>query len=94
VLEPDRAVRVVLHGLEGTLTLGGDTYMNRMPPLGARLSDPEIAAILTYVRGSWGNRAGAVTPETVARVRAETEGRDRPYRVEELPGEAAPGERP
>jgi len=58
--------------------------MNRMPPLGQRLDDAQVAAILSYVRGSWGNRIGPVSPEEVARIRAATRSRDRPYRVEEL----------
>jgi mono/diheme cytochrome c family protein len=82
--DPSLPIRVVLHGLEGTLTLDGVTYMNRMPPLGQRLSDSEVAAILTFVRASWGNRMGPVSAAEVGRVRAATRSRDRPYRVEEL----------
>jgi len=82
--DPGRPIRIVLHGLEGTLSLGGAVYMNRMPPLGARLGDGEVASILTYVRASWGNRAPPVAPQEVADIRAETSTRDRPYRVEEL----------
>jgi mono/diheme cytochrome c family protein len=31
-----------------------------MPPFSHLLSDQEVAAVVTYVRQSWGNRAGAV----------------------------------
>jgi hypothetical protein len=34
------------------------------------LSDEQVAAVLTCVRTSWGNRASAITPEAVTRERA------------------------
>jgi mono/diheme cytochrome c family protein len=32
-----------------------------MPPFSQALSDAEIAAVITYIRASFGNRAGEVT---------------------------------
>jgi cytochrome c6 len=43
-----------------------------MPAFKADLDDATIAAILTYVRSSWGNKASPVTPATVAAARAKT----------------------
>jgi nitrite reductase (NO-forming) len=40
-----------------------------MPPQGAALSDQQIADVLTYVRSSFGNKAGAVTPAQVQAIR-------------------------
>ena len=40
-----------------------------MPSFKASLSDETIAAILTYVRSSWGNKSGPVTPAIVAAAR-------------------------
>jgi mono/diheme cytochrome c family protein len=40
-----------------------------MPAFGEKLSDEEAAALLSYVRGSWGNKEGAVTQEQVAKQR-------------------------
>jgi mono/diheme cytochrome c family protein len=40
-----------------------------MPAFKASLSDETIAAILTYVRSSWGNKSGPVTPAIVAAAR-------------------------
>jgi mono/diheme cytochrome c family protein len=37
-----------------------------MPPYAHRLSPTEIAAVLTYVRSSWGNTAGAVSPIAIS----------------------------
>jgi mono/diheme cytochrome c family protein len=40
-----------------------------MPPFGGKLNDHQIAAVASYVRNSWGNHFGVVTPEDVAQVR-------------------------
>jgi mono/diheme cytochrome c family protein len=40
-----------------------------MPPYVNRLSPPDIAAVLTYVRGAWGNGAPAVSSFDVERYR-------------------------
>jgi mono/diheme cytochrome c family protein len=40
-----------------------------MPPFALSLSDHDIAAVLSYVRSAWGNRAGEVTPQDVDRLR-------------------------
>jgi len=66
--------RIVLNGLKGELL---------MPPMGA-LEDRQVASILTYVRSAWGHNAGPVRPETVARVRAASEGRKSVWTVKEL----------
>jgi mono/diheme cytochrome c family protein len=40
-----------------------------MPPYFSKLNDPEIAAVLTYIRASWGNRGGPVPAADVERYR-------------------------
>jgi mono/diheme cytochrome c family protein len=40
-----------------------------MPPLGQDLNDDEIAAVVTFIRNSWGNQAGAVRQHEVTRLR-------------------------
>ena len=40
-----------------------------MPPFRTLLSPAEIAAVASFVRQSWGNRAGAVSALDVQRVR-------------------------
>jgi mono/diheme cytochrome c family protein len=49
-----------------TLTVPGG---GSMPAFRPGLSDDEIAALLTYVRSSWGNSAGAVTSAQVTAVK-------------------------
>lgn len=83
-LDPEVPIRIVLHGLEGPLEVGGDKYLNTMPPLGHRLSDEQIAGILTYVRASWGNAAPAIGPEQVAEVRARLASRKTMWTQKEL----------
>ncbi len=41
----------------------------QMPPFGGRLSDEQIAAVAQYIRNSWGNDFGPVTPKDVADTR-------------------------
>lgn len=71
----ERAIRIVLHGLNGPITVKGVDFNNVMAPLGGALKDDQIANALSYVRASWGNAAPEVQPETVAKVRADTAGR-------------------
>ncbi|MEZ5706906.1 MAG: cytochrome c [Burkholderiaceae bacterium] len=40
-----------------------------MPPFRTLLNDAEVAAVASFVRQSWGNRANAVTPQAVQRLR-------------------------
>jgi mono/diheme cytochrome c family protein len=40
-----------------------------MPSFDWKLSDDDIAALLTYVRNAWGNTAGGVQPDDVAKMR-------------------------
>ncbi|HTU71550.1 MAG TPA: cytochrome c [Candidatus Baltobacteraceae bacterium] len=43
--------------------------IGEMPAYADRLSDAQIAAILTYVRGSWGNHAAPVTADQVSAIK-------------------------
>ncbi len=81
--DDERLVKIVLHGLGGPVTVKGATYNGAMPPW-QQLSDAELAAVLTYVRSSWGNAGTPVTADEVARERAATAGRTTPWTIEEL----------
>jgi mono/diheme cytochrome c family protein len=82
--DPDRSVKVVLHGLHGPVDVLGVTYNLEMPPQGAMLPDDQVAAILTYVRSSWGNSASAVTTDTVKTIRAATADRKTAWTAPEI----------
>jgi len=79
-------IRVVLHGLSGQVTVKGQRFNSAMPPYGTKqpLSDSEVAAVLTYVRTSWGNAASAVTPQQVAAERSATATRTTPWAAADL----------
>lgn len=71
---------IVLHGINGALTVKGTAYNGAMPAFKDQLVDAEIAALLTYVRSQWGNQGAAVSTETVAQVRKESEARTEPFK--------------
>lgn len=73
----ERLVKMALHGLWGKLEVNGKTYdpARGVPPMTAfknLLNDEEVAAVLTFVRNTWGNSASVISPETVKMVRAKT----------------------
>jgi mono/diheme cytochrome c family protein len=82
--DPDRGIRVVLHGLTGPIEVMGQPYAGTMVGFGDLFNDEEIAAVLTYVRNEWGNEAPAVSPSQVAAIRQETAGRTAPWTATEL----------
>ncbi|MBY0507946.1 MAG: cytochrome c [Bryobacteraceae bacterium] len=69
-----RLVAILLKGLNGEFVVKGNTYNSQMPAWEIR-EDEEIAAVLTYIRNSWGNKADAVSKDLVTAVRKETAGR-------------------
>jgi mono/diheme cytochrome c family protein len=73
---PEIPARILINGKEGDIGL--------MPPLGAALSDVDVAAVLTYIRREWGQTGSAVEPRVVTAVRAQTAGRPRPWTNREL----------
>jgi mono/diheme cytochrome c family protein len=78
VNKPDRIIRMVLHGFTGPITINGKPFTSPaplMPAQGAALSDAQIADVLTYVRSSFGNKAGDVTTEQVKAIRDAEKGR-------------------
>jgi nitrite reductase (NO-forming) len=66
--DKDRAMRVILQGLSGKVTVNAKEYNSVMPPMN-QLNDDEVANILTYVLNSWGNPGGQVSTSDVKKVR-------------------------
>ena len=62
-----RLISVVLNGLQGEITVNGETYNNVMTPHNF-LSDEEVAGVLTYVRQSFGNDSETISVEEDAEV--------------------------
>jgi mono/diheme cytochrome c family protein len=55
-----------------------------MTPFEHILKDDELASVLTYVRNAWTNKSSPITPEQVARVRAEVKDKIGFYSPEEI----------
>lgn len=68
----ENPIRIVLRGLEGPIKVKGVDYNLPLAMAAApHLSDAQIAAVLTYARNSYGNKASAVTPDQVKAFRGE-----------------------
>jgi mono/diheme cytochrome c family protein len=87
---PERVIRILLHGLKGPLTVEGKQFgAAAMPAFGQvagsgyNWNDERIAAVLTYVRQEWGNKAEPITAEQVAAIHTK-EGNRKEWSQEEL----------
>jgi glucose/arabinose dehydrogenase/mono/diheme cytochrome c family protein len=82
----DRAIKIVLKGLLGQIDVNGKTYPGQVPmtPFEGLLNDKEVAAVLTYVRNSFGNKASVISPEKVKIVRASVANQKDIYNVSKL----------
>jgi mono/diheme cytochrome c family protein/glucose/arabinose dehydrogenase len=68
----DRLIKIILKGFMGPIEVNGKSYEGQVPmtPFEGLLKDQEVAAIATYIRNSFGNKASVVQPEKVAQIRA------------------------
>jgi mono/diheme cytochrome c family protein len=69
-VDPASLLNVVLLGAEGPVTHANPTGAG-MPRFDWKMPDDNIAAVLTYIRNSWGNAAPAVTPADVSQARTD-----------------------
>ena len=76
--DPSSLISIVLHGDTEPATDAVPTDFT-MPSFGARLNDQEIADVVTFIRSNWGNKAPAVTPDQVAKIRAAPHAPISPY---------------
>ncbi|CAN5235408.1 cytochrome c [soil metagenome] len=67
--DPTTLAHVVLGGTQAVATAGAPTAP-AMPSFDWRLNDAQVAAVLTYIRNSWGNAAAPVAARAVADQRA------------------------
>jgi mono/diheme cytochrome c family protein len=70
----NRLVEIPQLGLNGQVTVEGQSWNLAMAPMGAQLSDSDLAAVLTYIRSSWGNKGDAISPDDVKSVRGTIAG--------------------
>ena len=81
--------KIVLKGLWGAIEVKGVKFdptkgVPPMTPFGGLLNDNELAAVMSYVRQSFGNDGAFISPETVKKVREATKERLNFYMVDEL----------
>lgn len=84
-------MHIVLDGLEGPVTVDGKRYappeiLPNMPGFRAnpQVDDKTLASLLTFLRYSWGHKAGLVTPEEVKTIREATATRTKAWTEAEL----------
>ncbi len=82
----DRLIKLVMKGIYGPIEVNGKKYPGQVPmtPYAGMLNDNDMAAVLTYVRNAFGNKAPAVSPQKVKEVRAAIKDRTGFYTPDEL----------
>jgi len=60
------------------------TFGSAMVGIGQAMSDADLAAVLTYIRSSWGNKQSPVTADDVKAVRANLGARPQPLTSDAL----------
>lgn len=66
VVGPDKdLVGIIAHGKSGPIKVKGQDFNSSMPPVGADLSNEEIAEVATYVRTAWSNKGKPIGPGMV-----------------------------
>jgi mono/diheme cytochrome c family protein len=63
-----RLINILLHGLEGDITVNDETYSQTMPKQDY-LTDKQIASVLSYIRQNFGNQADSVKVKDVKTLR-------------------------
>lgn len=64
-------IAIQFRGLSGPIEVNGEKYTPVAPMAPLPLDNESIAAVLTYIRNSFGNEASPVTPEQVEAMRGE-----------------------
>jgi len=67
--DKNRAIKILLHGRQGEITVNGQKFNNSMPSL--PFGDEDIASALTYVYNSFGNSGKEVTAAEVKAMRSQ-----------------------
>lgn len=83
---PERAIKIVLKGLLGPIEVAGKEYPGQVPmtPFEGMLDDSEVAAVLTFVRNSFGNQASPISPDLVKKIREEIKDHEGFYNPSDL----------
>jgi mono/diheme cytochrome c family protein len=88
VENPGRVIRIPMYGLSGPITVKGQLmeFPAPMVAVGTSLPKPEddVAAVLSYIRQAWGNKASPITAEQVKAVVKEIGSRNQPFTPQEI----------
>jgi mono/diheme cytochrome c family protein len=85
----NRLIAIVLKGLQGPVTIRGQSVNNSMQAWEGQYTDAQLADILTYVRSDWGNNAPPISAQAVKQMRDELKDRKDQWtfaEVMKLPG--------
>jgi mono/diheme cytochrome c family protein len=90
-----RLAAILLKGLQGPLTVSGGSYGAQvMPAWETSIPPDKLAALLTYLRASWGNTAGPVTEDEITAAKTKFGAQNGAYTQEQLLGIAPNGPDP
>lgn len=79
--DPRLLTNILLHGITGEITVNGTKFSGAMPSF-AQLSDGELAAVASFVRNNWSNKAEPIAPDFVAQERQAGAERKTPFEGE------------
>jgi mono/diheme cytochrome c family protein len=82
----DRLAAIMIYGLSGPIKVKGMTYNGVMTPMGAIFNDEQLAAVASYIRGAWSNKAKPVSQDVFKTARAKWGARG-PMTIAELGGD-------
>ena len=82
----ERLIKITLKGVYGPMVVKGVKYPGQVPmtPYEGMLNDEEVAAVLSYIRNSFGNKTNFISAEEIAKVRADINAKKGFYTSEEL----------
>jgi ubiquinol-cytochrome c reductase cytochrome b subunit len=66
--DPKHVVHTVLYGLSQPIEVNGQKFSGQMPPWKGTLSNADVAAVISYIRSSWGNSASKITEKDVTAI--------------------------
>jgi putative heme-binding domain-containing protein len=84
--DDERLIKLTLKGMFGPLELDGKKFPGQVPmtPFGGLLNDEDLAAVLAYVRNSFGNKAAVIPPAKIKQVRESVKDKQEFYTPAEL----------
>ncbi|MDB9741369.1 PA14 domain-containing protein, partial [Akkermansiaceae bacterium] len=81
--DPARMAQILLHGIQGPITVQGKDFNLAMPPQAA-LNDEQIAKVMNYVRSSWGHVGSEVDEDFINKERASSAKQEGMYNSSKL----------